>query len=129
MKIKVPGFMVKATRSVPLDGNINNHDGIATRILEAALRALAENPIVPTEEQMQEIVRSMPVGLGSVRATEFRYAEWQRIMFLEPAEKVSEEELKGMERAAALFESASFGNPCPSGLIRTKISELRKEGK
>lgn len=125
MKIKVPEFMLTASIAC---GPLQIHREYRRNILEAALRALAENPIVPTEEQRTSFYREWNDPASPISSDYAMYAItwWQRIMFLEPAEKVSEEELKGMERAAALLENRKFDYP--EDAIRNKISELRKEG-
>ena len=57
---------------------------IASQILEAALRWLAENPIVPTVEQCNEIAR-MWFAKHDFNATPRDFiAEWQRRMFAAP---------------------------------------------
>jgi hypothetical protein len=59
------------------------------RVLEAALRWLAENPIVPTEEQVDAMARHHEKDGGSLSDTGVLFerdaiAEWQRRMFLAP---------------------------------------------
>jgi hypothetical protein len=68
-------------------------------ILEAALRWLSENPIVPTEKQerkLDDAWMESKKDLASryykcAHATEFGAIEWQRMMFLEPEPEVPEE--------------------------------------
>lgn len=54
----------------------------AQMILEIAIRWLAENPIVPTLEQVEKI--SSVVMKSDRRGTADYYVEFQRIMFLAP---------------------------------------------
>ena len=51
--------------------------------LEAALRWLSENPIVPTEEQAQYMYDGKK-GLGHAGTIRYCMIEWQRRMFLAP---------------------------------------------
>jgi hypothetical protein len=56
--------------------------------LEAAMRWLAENPIVPTEEQI--LLDAVP-SLGSARRDiQHHIAAWQRRMFLSPEPEIPE---------------------------------------
>lgn len=65
-------------------------------ILEAAVRWLAENPVVPTESQGRELDdawlrnKTSPESTFS-HATTFGAVEWQRRMFLAPEPEVPEE--------------------------------------
>ena len=55
------------------------------RIVEATLRWLSENPIVPTVEQSSEMMEKFPVN-----TTRNVCVEWQRRMFLSPESEVPE---------------------------------------
>lgn len=95
MKIKVPEHIELAARRafVAWQNNCRPDDDYtngAAVVAEAVCRAIAENPIVPTDTQQREILTAMPKGLGSVQQTSFRYAEWQRRMFLELESEASE---------------------------------------
>ena len=61
-----------------------------TKCLEAALRWLSENPIVPTSRQERELVDSW-IKETSLGKTEHLVTEWQRRMFLAPEPEVPEE--------------------------------------
>ena len=58
--------------------------------LEAALRWLAENPMIPTDKQLGEIRGNIVHTYGS-DITWHICAEWQRRMFLSPEPEVPEE--------------------------------------
>lgn len=91
IKVRVPEGMLKAAilayPNPAFDYADSEHYGYFTRpMIEAALRWLSENPIVPTDEQhwgiqnsvqKQERVQGAPSYQGYV-------AEWQRRMFVEP---------------------------------------------
>lgn len=57
--------------------------------IQAALRSLSENPVIPTKKQMD----SIRAGLDDYGYDQFRLVvrEWQRIMFLAPELEVPEE--------------------------------------
>ena len=79
-KIQVPEGMLKAIR-----GRYVGNDNCGRYILEAALRWLSENPIVPTDGEAKAIWRD--TGLcNEVDDDELRciVVEWQRRMFLAP---------------------------------------------
>ncbi len=93
-KIVVPPEMLKAVVSAMLKNPVeytglrNFEKDVAKSIafgLEAALLWIGENPIVPTEEQAQEMAR-----FGPLRDVNFLCAEWQRRMFLAPEPEVPE---------------------------------------
>ena len=88
-KIAIPEGMLEAAVAavkIPVSGQLarnQTHD-----ILEAALRWLSENPIVPTMEQATEMSDSgHPCVLDGV----WYATEWQRRMFLAPEPEVPEE--------------------------------------
>jgi hypothetical protein len=61
-------------------------------ILEAALRWLAENPVVPTKEQAKDVAQSLLPDFedrDNVERAILVLVEWQRRMFLEPGPEVS----------------------------------------
>jgi hypothetical protein len=64
-------------------------------VLEAALGWLAENPVVPTQEQLQamreHLLPDMPKGAEHFTSDDLRQGavEWQRRMFLAPPEPVT----------------------------------------
>jgi hypothetical protein len=84
-KIVVPEEMLKAVA-----------DGIGVgvepcrRILEAALRWLLENPIVPSNEQRYELtVNARNLDVPSTQRFQNMIAEWQSRMFLAPEQEIS----------------------------------------
>ena len=87
-KIKVPEGMRRAAEdAVVRDLPGSNYCGIVNVGLEAALRWLSENPIVPTMEQATEMSDSgHPCVLDGV----WYATEWQRRMFLAPEPEVPE---------------------------------------
>ena len=101
-KIQVPEGMLKAAVEAVRDRSefgfhfIDNKD--EARIvaqtqdtLEAALRWLSENPIVPTNEQTQGVCDSIFVGPENLLDPRDAMVEWQRRMFLAPEPEVPEE--------------------------------------
>jgi hypothetical protein len=70
------------------------------RMLEAALRWQSENPIVPTAQQVGELVVAAPMASTrqAYTATIFCITEWQRRMFLapEPVEDYADRILKNV---------------------------------
>ena len=83
-KIVVPEKMLKAA-SAAMRGPITN----LSDFLEAALRWLSENPIVPTREQMRSISDAVnrefaDADTEMIECMEDLCIEWQRRMFLAP---------------------------------------------
>jgi hypothetical protein len=90
-KYVVPAGMLKAAeyryRSIenyiPAHATNTHFLKLIEECLEAALRWLSENPIVPTEKQWEEISKDAP--LTSIRMPyDWVLSEWQRRMFLAP---------------------------------------------
>lgn len=99
-KIIVPEGMLKAAADTwgSSDEVGFTNEGVATVILEAALRWLMENPIVPTGAQLKELrghLHSAEFGNNGVwmASTDIEdgAVEWQRRMFLAPDPEVPEE--------------------------------------
>lgn len=64
--------------SVEMAANVDN-------MLEAALRWLSENPMVPSEHQAWEILTALPDNrIASTAQLQTEIGEWQRRMFLAP---------------------------------------------
>lgn len=91
-KIKVPEGMLKAF----LGGREEPKERVVTEWtpersgLEAALRWLSENPIVPTDEQLASMFKEFPEGpsvIGPKQIIEL----WQRRCFLAPESEVPDE--------------------------------------
>jgi hypothetical protein len=92
-RIVVPDGMLKAVSSqmgyIPPPENIH-------RCLEAALRWLSDNPIVPTDEQVKDCMRvGYSGGIVTPTAMCEAFAEWQRRMFCAP-EPVIPEDVKDL---------------------------------
>lgn len=84
-EIRVPKAMFEAA----MDCCSPNHPRRTMLVLEAALRWLTANPIVPTEEQFQQMCRDYHnefCGEPPVGMTQGHYlpVEWQRRMFIVP---------------------------------------------
>lgn len=84
-KIVVPEGMLKAAHiavgnGIYFFGQLN----VTRTALEAALKWLAENPIVPTREWLAEQLGMCHVTLLPETAASRIIAEWQRRMFLAP---------------------------------------------
>jgi hypothetical protein len=91
-KIVVPEGMLKAAIASHNDAVLKGNTPLVRDALEAALRWLAENPIVPTTEQVLAVRRAC--GETHTALTEKAkplFAEWQRRMFLAPEPEVPEE--------------------------------------
>lgn len=90
-KIVVPEGMMLAVRKSGHDYILKN-PVVITSILEAALRWLSENPIIPTGQQGRDLDGAWLDSKSNLaapyhqtaRATEFGAIEWQRRMFLAP---------------------------------------------
>jgi hypothetical protein len=59
------------------------------KVLEAFIRGQSENPRVPTDKQVRDLINEEPRGIGFTLA-EFAI-EWQRQMYLAPEPEVPEE--------------------------------------
>ena len=78
MKIEVPEGMLKAAGEA--SGWVPWQEvAVIPKILEAALNWLADNPIVPTADQMLKMSREID-AMTSINIA----VEWQRRMFLAP---------------------------------------------
>ena len=84
-KIEVPPDMLAAARQAHRQ-NEDREPGVflTEKILEAVLFWLSNNPIIPTPEQMMEIVRSRFEDRVTISACCVVATEWQRRMFLAP---------------------------------------------
>jgi hypothetical protein len=87
-KVIVPEGMLESAKETFIAGCVPS----LPRALEAALRWLGENPIVPTDAQRAELGRICPYedsGNGNVHS--FIAVEWQRRMFLAPEPEIPKE--------------------------------------
>ena len=98
-KIVVPEGMLKASVETMVDNPVdytgirNLKKDITKSVsigLEAALRWLSENPQVPTDEQIDEMIDSYSDIAGTPGATKRLIAEWQRRMFFAQESEVPE---------------------------------------
>lgn len=93
-KYVVPEGMWDAAQAAAAEVSLNGSNGSVekvTRGLECALRWLAENPIVPSMEQVIDISKASIVDSHRVDLfVHYVCAEWQRRMFLAPEPRVSE---------------------------------------
>jgi hypothetical protein len=112
-KIVVPGGMLKAAMGETHrpDGN----DAFVCGILEAALRWLAENPIVPSDEDIESMREEAAL------ARHFA-VEWQRRMFLAPEPEVLEE-IKDL-----LWDEALADDAGPRWKINEGVIEAYRRG-
>jgi hypothetical protein len=89
-KYRVPDGMLNAfisgRRHQPYDDFRDEY----IRGLEAAIQWLAENPIMPTMEQLNAMYKKVDTGNGGTYIPAY-LAEWQRIMFLVPEPELSDE--------------------------------------
>ena len=98
-KIVVPEGMIRAVED--RCGDLCKYGGksqsvrfVSQTAVEAALRWLSENPILPTAEQLYSTIGKLPVAMCDIVWTErdrALIAEWQRRMFLAPEPEVPEE--------------------------------------
>ena len=84
----VPEGMLKAALSAYV---IGTHQVGVRDALEAALRWLAENPIVPTEKEAADLVVWSSGGTTLIKRLGRACIEWQRRMFLAPEPVVPED--------------------------------------
>lgn len=86
IEVQIPDGMMKAVKSKFPDREMSDvHIVTVKGVLEAALRWLSENPILPTAEQLYSTIGKLPVAMCDIVWTErdrAMIAEWQRIMFL-----------------------------------------------
>lgn len=81
------------TRYKPTQGVMHMHRLSVQGLLEAALRWLAENPVVPTDEQVWGLTKLSSVQEASSHTPKFcqtLFSEWQRRMFAAPQPKLPE---------------------------------------
>ncbi len=87
-RIVVPSGMVEAAMDATIpQAHTNKERRNVYLAVEASLRWLSENPIIPTDEQVEEMrIKLVPVHphWGNI------VAEWQRRMFLAPELEVLE---------------------------------------
>jgi hypothetical protein len=86
-KIVVPTGMLAAV----CDARCVSHRSVVQVILEVALGWLSQNPLVPTSQQAQEILREHRRETGEWPTHPEVCAMWQRRMFLAPKEEVPKE--------------------------------------
>lgn len=89
-KIAVPDGMMNAAKHAFMQNKGVGVDGVEDCI-EAALRWLSENPIVPNDEQLFSISRSLDLDMAQIvwsRRDRALIAEWQRRMFLAPQPQI-----------------------------------------
>ena len=87
-KITVPEGMINAGAEA-----LQNYDDCIPVILEAALRWLSENPIVPTPEQALEMATGGKFDhFDNWELVRWGSSEWQRRCFLAPEPELPEEE-------------------------------------
>jgi len=92
--------------------------------LEAALRWLSDNPIVPTVDQAQEIWAYVSRGESFLRNL---FVEWQRRMFLAPEpeepEKIKEEKIKDLLWRNGIYNYERESEEPDGGLSSGSISQ------
>lgn len=101
----VPEGMLKAVHDASRNFEQRLPEGFYfAPLLKAALRGLSENPIVPTDEQIDSMSRGLHWGWDSEWRTHVRdwCVEWQRRMFLAPEPAVPEG-IKGVDAFSSVF--------------------------
>lgn len=86
-KIKVPEGMLKAFHRSEAHDGLKWDDNVLENMLEAALRWLSDNPIVPTRDDVLKMNRGWHFEVEIISAI----TEWQRRMFLAPEPEIPEE--------------------------------------
>lgn len=93
MKIKVPEGMLEAFHKAENHHGFKWDDVVLDKMLEAALRWLSENPVVPTEEQLDDLIKGFTEELDTMQPNEavpspsaWCAVEWQRRMFFSEEE-------------------------------------------
>lgn len=71
--------------------------------LEAAIRWLAENPIMPTMDQLNEMFKKIDTGNGGTYIPSY-LQEWQRMMFLSPEPNTSRNAKTAMKKRSSAHE-------------------------
>jgi len=127
-KIVVPEGMLKAAR----EGERYEPYGIHGS-LEAALRWLSENPIVPTDKQYKECLlavdgpNAMIIRMYQEGEPQKVIAEWQRRMFLTPEPEIPED-VKDLLWSQPLYEcDTEFYEAIPN--VNLSILEAYRRGK
>ena len=94
-KISVPEGMINAAISASADYLRDNQsrDVHAQVVVEAALRWLSENPIVPTYEQYSDLSADSTKYEYALPSMKYAAIEWQRRMFLAPPEPIDTREM------------------------------------
>ncbi len=83
MKIRVPEAMLKAALDAKEMPHRREYEETVRPALEAALRWLSENPIVPTDEQVSSMLRILRDPGDQDDNAQGITVEWQRVMFME----------------------------------------------
>lgn len=125
-KIRVPDGMRKRSKRIDFSSDIERisfQNG-----MEFACSDLAENPILPTDEQI-ELVRFKSFGSGWNPSFRRILVEWQRLMFLAPEPEVSEE-IKDLLKVAYCEDSTGIRHVQASvTFFEERIKEAYLRGK
>lgn len=98
-----------------------SHEANCRIALEAALRWLGENPIVPTQEQLESLTSDWRLMGTPCCSTQFIAVEWQRRMFLAPEPEIPEEVKDLLYGECASFTAAER--------VDARIIEAYRRGK
>lgn len=116
--IKVPEGMMKASYDAHL--LLGKMGAQIPTVLEAALRWLSENPIVPTPEQARELIG--PMVVLNETSLIFAIEAWQRRMFLAP-----ETEVPGLDDVLESFISyMKTSKPPTLAEVEAKLEAYRR---
>lgn len=117
-KYVVPEGMLKAACAAQSARRIDPEGWIVVReSLEAAIRWLAENPMVPTKKQAEDVSSIRPIELFQVGLR-----EWQRRMFLAPEPDVPDE-------IRDLYFGGLHEGSEVTAIIRDRVLEAWRRGK
>lgn len=127
--VVVPDGMLKAANYLSREADASWGDMTLEGILEAALLWLIENPIVPSNRQMQEVLDTIFVGPENLLDPKDAVVEWQRRMFLAPELEVPEAIKPVLDRMPAVL--SGFGLTEIDALKQLVLESylLGKEGK
>ena len=130
-KIVVPEGMWEAAIENCLHLPIDGPDGIGALIVECALRAalewLSENPIIPTDEQVESILSDYADSINNTAdATRIVAKEFQRRMFLAPIMEVPKS-IATAEEVVRLLEECLMDASSLAGL-KLEIERLAHKG-
>lgn len=138
VKIIVPNEMISAAwnavalkmREYVTEGKGRVPELSVSRIsVEAALQWLAENPVVPTDEQEESLRNACFRVVGPTRFVRNVAVEWQRRMFLASEPEVPEEIKDLLVNPSNWVISTVMGTSVDSSIINSRVIEAFRRGR